>query len=96
MAWQASSLRHGELWLTDGLDEVSAAWYRTPVRVDAGFLATIEFRISRDEPWLPEGDGFAFVVQSAGLAAIGVRCSTSVVCHGYKGKQETTCARSLL
>ncbi|GBG31814.1 Lectin-related protein [Hondaea fermentalgiana] len=60
----------GELVLTQAqTHQVGAAWFDQPVRVDNGFVSQFGFSITEVEN--TGGEGFAFVLQSAGPYSIG-------------------------
>lgn len=46
--------------------QVGGAWYALPIHVQRGFITVFDFCIDRDT-----SDGLAFVIQNAGLAALG-------------------------
>jgi hypothetical protein len=61
-----TKLNGSRLQLTDGRQsEASSAWFTTPVNVQ-GFTTDFSFQLSN-----PNADGMAFVIQNAGLTALG-------------------------
>lgn len=67
MAFNGSTTLNGtRLRLTDGgASEAASAWYTTPVNVQS-FTTDFSFQLTN-----PVADGFAFVIQNAGLTALG-------------------------
>lgn len=73
----------GALRLTDDVpNQRGSAWFNTPQPLGNSWTTTFSFKLSSDTS---RGDGFAFVIQNAGLSAIGgfggglgygTRCST--------------------
>ncbi len=56
-------------------DRVGAAWFREKQPVGAGFDTTFQFQLTRQGGLGHGADGFAFVIQNSGTAAIGGRGS---------------------
>jgi Legume lectin domain/Chitobiase/beta-hexosaminidase C-terminal domain len=67
LAFNGSTKLNGtRLRLTDGgASEAASAWYTTPVNVQS-FTSDFSFQLTN-----PNADGFAFVIQNAGLTALG-------------------------
>ena len=72
------------LELTDGRNQKNAAWFKHKVSVVDSFEVKFQFTISRLSWAADNGDGFSFVLQTAGVDRVGERCLTDSYCHGYK------------